>query len=65
MIEKPTRKHRCDKCNMVAEYCIVVEKIKRASKVYLCKDCITDMYFEISKLITPKSPINILNNFKR
>lgn len=65
MIEKTTRRHKCNKCDMVADCCIVVKKIKRTNRVYLCKDCVTDMYFEISKLITPKSPTNILNNFKR
>ena len=65
MIEKPKRKNKCNECGMVADYCISVKKTKRTSRVYLCKDCVTNIYFEISKLITPKSPTNVLNNFKR
>ena len=65
MIGKPSRRHKCNKCGLVAELVVSINKEKRTSKIYLCKDCVVDLYFEISKFITPKSPVNILNNFKR
>jgi len=65
MIIKTLRKSKCANCESTAVYCIAIKKNKRTLKIGLCKDCLTGLYFEISKIITPKSPINILNNFKR
>ena len=63
MINKITRKIKCNDCESSAEYSIVIKKKKRNQKLNLCKDCLVLLYFEISKTITPKSPKNILNKF--
>ena len=64
MIEKPKRKIRCNKCTLEnAEYTISINKSKRKTNIYLCKECLSDLYFETSKYIAPKSPRNILNKF--
>ena len=65
MIEKVKRKNKCNKCMQISEYLILIKKQKNTSKIYLCGECLKDMYFEISRYITPKSPRNILNKFNQ
>lgn len=65
MIRKTRRRIRCNICGDDETYTIEVKKQKQFTKINLCKECLTDLYFEISKIITPKSPRNILNNFKK
>ena len=65
MITKTKIKTKCNVCHKESEFNISVKKQKKFTKINLCKECLTDLYFEISKIITPKSPQNILNNFKR
>ena len=65
MITKAKRKIKCNQCGNDEAYTISVKKIKSTTKINLCKECLTDLYFEVAKIITPKSPRNILNNFKR
>lgn len=63
MIEKATRRNKCNVCSHSSDYVILIKKQKITSKIYLCSECLKDMYFETSKYITPKSPRNILNKF--
>lgn len=63
MLRKLTKQQKCNNCGSVAEVVIAVKKQKYITKIILCKECLTELYFEISKIITPKSPRNILNKF--
>lgn len=65
MIQKATRKCRCNICLQQSDYVISVKKQKITSRIYLCCGCLQEMYFDISKFIAPKSPRNILNKFDR
>ena len=65
MIKKAKRKTKCNICGIDETYVIEVKKQKAFTKINLCKECLTELYFEVSKIITPRSPRNILNNFKR
>ncbi len=57
IVEKTKHKIKCDAsgCNNIADYTIVNKKFVFDGNVYLCKDCITALYGEISRYITPKS----------
>ena len=63
MLRKTTRRHKCNNCGSYAEEVVAVKKQKNTTKIILCKECLTELYFEIAKVITPKSPRNILNKF--
>lgn len=65
MITKSKRKIKCNKCGYDETYTISVKKIKATTKISLCKECLTELYFEVAKIITPKSPRNILNKFEK
>ena len=65
MIKKAKRKIKCNICGYDETYTIEVKKLKSTTKINLCKECLTDLYFEVAKIITPKSPRNILNKFKK
>ena len=63
MIQKSIRRNKCNVCLQSSEYVILVKKQKITSKIYLCGECLKDMYFDLSKFVVPRSPRNILNKF--
>jgi len=58
-----TMKVRCDMPNCKNMSCVKVEKkgFFKGAGVFLCKDCMEELYRELSLKITPKSPNNMLN----
>ena len=63
MIQKSIRKNKCNVCLQLSEYVVSVKKQKTTARIYLCGECLKEMYFDISKHIVPRSPRNILNKF--
>ena len=63
MLSKSIKRLKCNNCGSISEVVISVKKQKNTTKINLCKECLTELYFDISKVITPKSPRNILNKF--
>ena len=56
-------KVKCDMPNCKNNAVIKIEKegFFRSSGVFICKDCMNDIYKVIGKRVTPKSPDNMLN----
>ena len=65
MIKRQIRKARCNRCGNDETYSIEVVKRKNTTRIILCKDCMVELYFELAKIITPKSPRNFLNKFNK
>ena len=67
IVSKNSKKLKCDisGCNMIADYVIEYKKGFRANGLYVCKDCMKNMYESMGKFIVPKSPVNILNLDKK
>lgn len=65
-LEEVTYKVKCDMpgCKNVSSYMIVGKHFILSQNMYLCKDCLQQLYSTIGKLIVPKSPKNVLNNKK-
>ena len=63
MIQKSIRRNKCNKCLQLSEYVISIKKQKITTKIYLCGECLKEMYFQLAKYIVPRSPRNILNKF--
>ena len=57
IVEKVNYKIKCDAngCKNAADFAIVNKKFIFSGNIYLCKNCIANLYGEISKFITPKS----------
>lgn len=57
IVEKTKQKIKCDAsgCNNVADYCIINKKFIFDGNVYLCDDCLRELYTEIGKFIVPKN----------
>ncbi len=62
-IEQVPYKAKCDMpgCKNVSSYVIRNKRFLASQNMYLCKDCMHELYSQIAKLIVPKSPKNILN----
>ncbi len=56
-VEKTKHKIRCDGsgCNNCADYTIVNKRFVFDGNVYLCSDCINNLYGEIGKFMVPKN----------
>ena len=56
-------KVRCDMPNCRKTACIKFEKegFFRSAGLYLCEECMKDLYKQIGQRMTPKSPSNMLN----
>lgn len=56
-------KVKCDipNCKNVASIKIEKEGFFRNSGLFLCKDCMEELYKQLAKKLTPKSPSNMLN----
>ncbi len=57
IVQIPTRKYKCDAfgCKNLSDYVIVNKKLVFNGSIYLCNDCLNQLYKEISKFITPKN----------
>lgn len=56
-------KTRCEMptCKNTAAFQFVAENGDSRNSLNLCEDCIRELYGQIGKILTPKSPKNILN----
>jgi len=56
-------KIRCDvpNCKEMAKYKLVKAGFVKNAGLFLCKDCVRDIYEAIGVCIVPKSPSNMLN----
>lgn len=59
-------KVRCEmpNCKQMADIKIEKSGFVRSAGLYLCKDCMNELYVELAKRIVPKSPDNMLNKKK-
>jgi hypothetical protein len=62
-VKELTRKIKCDMPNCRNMAFIKIEKngFFRGMGIFLCKECMEELYAELGKKITPKSPSNMLN----
>ena len=67
MLSKNNKKVKCDisGCGNIADFVIEYKKGHRSSGLYVCNDCMRDIYQSIGKQIVPKSPVNIMNIDKK
>lgn len=63
IIKDTNRKLRCDmpNCKNIADVIIEKSGFFRAVGLYICKDCMKEMYECLASRIVPKSPENMLN----
>lgn len=56
-------KIRCDmpNCKEIAKYKITKTGFIKNAGLFLCKDCVKDLYATLGSYIVPKSPSNMLN----
>lgn len=56
-------KIRCDmpNCKEIARYKLNKPGFVKNAGLFLCKDCVKEMYMALSTHIVPKSPSNMLN----
>ena len=52
-------------CKNIANFAIKYKKSFINNGLFLCKNCLNDLYVSIGAHIVPKSPINMLNTEKR
>lgn len=57
LVEKTNTKIKCDAsgCNNVSTYTIVNKRFIFDGSVYLCENCINELYGEIGKYVVPKA----------
>lgn len=57
IVEKAKTKVKCDAsgCNNACDYVIVNKKFVFDGSIYLCKDCMRELYGEIGKFFIPKN----------
>ena len=62
-IKEVSAKVRCDmpNCKNVAIIKIEKEGFFRGAGLFVCKECMEEMYANFASIITPKSPNNMLN----
>ncbi len=63
IIKDANKKVRCDmpNCKNVADIKLEKEGFFRAVGLYICRECMKDMYECLATKIVPKSPENMLN----
>lgn len=61
-ISKIKSRVRCDigLCKKDAVYVIGGQSVMSNRKVYICEDCMKEIYEQFSSIITPKSPENLI-----
>ena len=57
LVEKAKTKIKCDAsgCNNIAEFAIVNKRFVFDGSVYLCSNCLNELYSEIGKYMVPKN----------
>ena len=57
LVEKTKTKVKCDAsgCENKSEYCIVNKRFVFDGSVYLCENCMNELYGEIGKYMVPKN----------
>lgn len=62
-IKKQQLKLKCDipGCRNLSEFIIQNKNIFGSSKICFCDNCFKEIYEFYAKIITPKSPVNMLN----
>lgn len=62
-VEDIKNKVRCDmpNCKNMASIKIKKEGFLSFAGLYLCNECMENMYTELAKRIVPKSPVNVFN----
>lgn len=57
LVERAKAKVKCDAsgCNNLCEYVIVNKRFVFDGNVYLCSDCMNELYTEIGKFMLPKN----------
>lgn len=62
-VQKLNVKTKCEMplCKNDATYQFSVQGGDKRNSLNLCEDCVRELYGQIGKLITPKSPRNMLN----
>ena len=57
VVEKALGRLKCDAsgCTNLAKYTILNKKFLFDGNVYLCEDCISELYGEIGKFVVPKA----------
>lgn len=65
-LERTEVKIVCDipGCMNYADYTLKLRKFWNLGNTNFCKSCLTKMHSEVGKVITPKSPQNILKTLK-
>ena len=58
-----TTRNKCDVggCPNIAEYAILESEQNKRSQICFCSNCLKNLYRELGKLFTPKSPRNKFN----
>ncbi|MDD4211228.1 MAG: hypothetical protein PHC46_02395 [Clostridia bacterium] len=66
-LEKLKQKTKCDipGCTQDAEYALKLRKFWNIGNTNFCKACLCKINTEISKVLTPKSPKNVLKQPKK
>lgn len=67
MIKRTRKNIVCngENCVNMSDFELHLKKKKSTLKIFLCKECFKNMYFEMGGFVAPKSPQNILNRFKK
>lgn len=62
-VNKLSVKTKCEMpmCKNYAAYQFVADGGDKRNSLNLCEDCIKELYGQIGKILTPKSPKNMLN----
>lgn len=62
-VEEIKNKVRCDmpNCKNMASVKIKKEGFLSFAGLYLCDECVNEVYAELGKRIVPKSPVNVFN----
>ncbi len=66
ILERTTLNIKCDMpgCKNTANFMLKSRKLFKVGDMYFCSDCLKELHSEISKIITPKSPENIMKKLK-
>jgi hypothetical protein len=65
-LEKLNKKVKCDlpNCSNYADYSLKLRKFWNIGNTNLCKSCLSKLHEQTAKILTPKSPKNILKDPK-
>lgn len=66
-LEKVNHKTKCDlpNCKNDASYTLKLRKFWNIGNTNFCKNCLQKLHKELSSVLTPKSPSNILKKPKK